>query len=109
MQIDYVHSRGHNEPMTPQINYFEDPVTHLPQSPARYGRPFPAFTNITMTSTGKSAPDGPNRANMARSPSATRLREAFRLWADAKQVRVSLRQSNLVAELRQSAKDARNC
>src|SRR3989442_2488064 len=59
MQIDYVHSRGYNEPMTPQINYFEDPVTHLPQSPARYGRPYPAYTNITMTtSTGKSAYDG---------------------------------------------------
>src|SRR5205823_6226631 len=56
---DYVHSRGHNEPMTPQINYFEDPVTHLPQSPARYGRPYPAYTNIVMsTSTGKSAYDG---------------------------------------------------
>jgi len=59
MQIDYVHSRGTNEPMTPQINFFEDPVTHLPLSPARFGRPFPAYTNITMTtSTGKSAYDG---------------------------------------------------
>jgi aryl-alcohol dehydrogenase-like predicted oxidoreductase len=36
-----------------------DPVTHLPRSPALYGRPYPAFTNITMTtSTGKSAYDG---------------------------------------------------
>jgi len=59
MQIDYVHSRGYNEPMTPQINYFEDPVTHLPLNPARYGRPYPAYTTITMTtSTGKSAYDG---------------------------------------------------
>jgi Carboxypeptidase regulatory-like domain/TonB dependent receptor len=59
MQIDYVHSRGHNEPMTPQINYFEDPVTHLPRNPAIFGRPYPAYTNIVMTtSTGKSAYDG---------------------------------------------------
>jgi outer membrane receptor protein involved in Fe transport len=59
MQIDYVHSRGYNEPMTPSVNFFEDPVTHLPLNPAQYGRPFPAYTNITMTtSTGKSAYDG---------------------------------------------------
>jgi len=59
MQIDYVHSRGYNEPMTPSVNFFEDPVTHLPQSPARFGRPYPAYTTITMTtSTGKSAYDG---------------------------------------------------
>jgi hypothetical protein len=59
MQIDYVHSRGWNEPMTPLVNFFEDPVTHFPQTPARFGRPFPAYTNITMTtSTGKSAYDG---------------------------------------------------
>jgi len=59
MQIDYVHSRGRNEPMTPSVNFFEDPVTHLPLNPARYGRPYPAYTNITMTtSTGKSAYDG---------------------------------------------------
>jgi hypothetical protein len=54
-----VHSRGYNEPMTPSVNFFEDPVTHLPQSPARFGRPYPAYTTITMTtSTGKSAYDG---------------------------------------------------
>jgi hypothetical protein len=59
LQIDYVHSRGTNEPMTPQINYFEDPTTHLPLNPAVHGRPYPAYTNITMTtSTGKSAYDG---------------------------------------------------
>jgi outer membrane receptor protein involved in Fe transport len=59
MQIDYVHTRGSNEPMTPQINYFENPVTGLPEGPATFGRPYPAYTNITMTtSTGKSAYDG---------------------------------------------------
>src|SRR5262249_40794387 len=42
LQIDYVHSKGYNEPMTPSINFFEDPVTHLPLSPVRYGRPYPA-------------------------------------------------------------------
>ena len=45
--------------MTPSINFFEDPVTHFPQTPSRFGRPYPAYTNITMTtSTGKSAYDG---------------------------------------------------
>ncbi|PYR28443.1 MAG: hypothetical protein DMF98_02860 [Acidobacteria bacterium] len=59
MQIDFVHSKGYDEPMTPSINYFEDPATHLPLNPARYGRPYPAYTNITMTtSTGKSLYDG---------------------------------------------------
>lgn len=59
LQVDYIHSRGKNEPMTPSINFLEDQVTHLPLSPAKFGRPYPAFTNITMTtSTGKSAYDG---------------------------------------------------
>src|SRR5260370_11181574 len=59
MQIDYVHTKGRFEPMTPSINFFEDPVTQLPLSPAVYGRPFPQYTNITMTtSTGKSLYDG---------------------------------------------------
>jgi outer membrane receptor protein involved in Fe transport len=59
LQIDYVHSKGYNEPMTPSINFFEDPATHLPLSPAKFGRPYPAYTNITMTtSTGKSQYDG---------------------------------------------------
>jgi hypothetical protein len=45
--------------MTPSVNFFEDPVTHLPLSPAKFGRPFPQYTNITMTtSTGKSQYDG---------------------------------------------------
>ena len=34
-------------------------VTHLPLRPATFGRPFPQYTNITMTtSTGKSQYDG---------------------------------------------------
>ncbi|HTK28521.1 MAG TPA: TonB-dependent receptor [Vicinamibacterales bacterium] len=58
-QADFIHTQGRYEPMTPQVNYFEDPVTHLPESPAKFGRPFPAYTNITMTtSTGKSQYDG---------------------------------------------------
>jgi hypothetical protein len=58
-QADFIHAKGRYEPMTPQINYFEDPVTGLPLSPAKYGRPYPAYTNITMTtSTGKSQYDG---------------------------------------------------
>ena len=34
-------------------------MTHLPRNPATFGRPYPAYTNIVMTtSTGKSAYDG---------------------------------------------------
>jgi len=59
LQVDFVHSKGQFEPMTPSINFFEDPVTHLPLNPAVYGRPYPQYTNITMTtSTGKSQYDG---------------------------------------------------
>jgi len=59
LQVDFVHAKGRFEPMTPQINYIENPATHLPLSPAVYGRPYPAYTNIVMTtSTGKSQYDG---------------------------------------------------
>jgi hypothetical protein len=59
LQVDFIHARGRYEPMTPSINYFADPTTHLPLNPAVYGRPYPAYTNITMTtSTGKSEYDG---------------------------------------------------
>jgi hypothetical protein len=59
LQIDYLHSKGYDEPLTPQINYFEDPMTHLPLRPATFGRPYPQFTNITFTtSRGKSKYDG---------------------------------------------------
>ncbi|HEY2905529.1 MAG TPA: TonB-dependent receptor [Vicinamibacterales bacterium] len=59
LQVDYVRSVGRYEPMTPSINFFEDPVTGLPENPAKFGRPFPQYTNITMTtSTGKSQYDG---------------------------------------------------
>ena len=59
LQVDFVHAKGRFEPMTPQINYFENPTTHLPLSPAVSGRPYPAYTNIVMTtSTGKSQYDG---------------------------------------------------
>ncbi len=59
MQLDYIHTKGINEPMTPSINYFEDPATGLPLNPAKYGRPYPGYTTVTMTtSTGKSQYDG---------------------------------------------------
>ena len=67
-QADFIHTKGRFEPMTPQVNYFEDPVTHLPLSPAKYGRPYPGYTNITMTtSTGKSQYDGLQMGFNARS------------------------------------------
>jgi hypothetical protein len=59
LQVDYIHTKGHNEPMTPRINYFEDPVTHLPLDPTIHGRPYPRYNNITLTtSQGKSRYDG---------------------------------------------------
>jgi hypothetical protein len=57
--VDFVHSKGYNEPLTPRINYFEDPATHLPLNPSVYGRPYPAYNNITLTtSQGRSRYDG---------------------------------------------------
>ena len=58
LQADYIHTKGRYEPMTPSVNFFEDPVTGFPLNPAKFGRPYPAYTNITMTtSTGKSQYD----------------------------------------------------
>lgn len=59
VQADYIHTKGKNEPMTKQINYFEDPATHLPLDPTIFGRPFPNYNQITLTSSdGKSQYDG---------------------------------------------------
>src|SRR5262249_26241055 len=59
LQVDYVHTTARFEPMTPSINYFANPTTPLPLNPASAGRPYPAYTTITMTtSTGKSQYDG---------------------------------------------------
>ena len=38
---------GFNEPRARSINFFEDPVTHLPKDPRIFGRPNPQFVNIT--------------------------------------------------------------
>jgi hypothetical protein len=58
LHADYIHTRGRNEPMTPRINYFEDPITHLPLDPTIHGRPYPRYNNITLTtSQGKSRYD----------------------------------------------------
>jgi len=59
VQMDYIHSRGFNEPRSRRINYFEDPATHLPMNPTRFGRPFPQFLEITRyETTAKSEYDG---------------------------------------------------
>src|SRR5688572_14086480 len=50
VQMDYIHSKGFNEPRARSINFFEDPVTHLPIHP-RNGRPFPQFNEITRYET----------------------------------------------------------
>jgi hypothetical protein len=59
LTVDYVHTKGYDEPMTPSVNFFEDPNTHLPLRPSTFGRPHPQYTNITLTtSRGKSRYDG---------------------------------------------------
>lgn len=51
VQMDFVHSEGFNEPRARSINFFEDPVTHLPIHPTRGGRPYPQFNEITRYET----------------------------------------------------------
>jgi hypothetical protein len=59
LQADYIHTKGVNEPLTPRVNYFEDPATHLPRDPTIFGRPYPRYNNITLTtSDGRSMYDG---------------------------------------------------
>ena len=54
-QMDYVHSRGFNEPRARSINFFEDPATHLPKDPRIFGRPHPQYVNITRYETTASS------------------------------------------------------
>jgi outer membrane receptor protein involved in Fe transport len=53
VQLDYIHSEGFNEPRARSINFFEDPVTHLPIHPTTSGRgrPYRQFNNITRYET----------------------------------------------------------
>ena len=59
VQMDYVHSDGFNEPRARSINFFEDPVLHVPIHPTRgialglsaNGRPYPQYNNITRYET----------------------------------------------------------
>jgi hypothetical protein len=51
VQMDFVHANGFNEPRARSVNLFEDPATHLPLDPRRFGRPFPQFINITRYET----------------------------------------------------------
>lgn len=50
VQMDYIHTEGFNEPRARSINFFEDPVTHLPIHP-RNGRPYPQYNDITRYET----------------------------------------------------------
>ena len=54
-QVDYVHSNGFNEPRARNINFFEDPVTHLPRHPSTAGRPYPQYNEITRYETTASS------------------------------------------------------
>ncbi len=51
VQMDYIHTDGFNEPRNRSINFFEDPVTHLPIHPTRGGRPYPQYNEITRYET----------------------------------------------------------
>jgi hypothetical protein len=50
VQMDYIHTEGFNEPRSRSINFFEDPVTHLPIHP-RNGRPYPQYNEISRYET----------------------------------------------------------
>ncbi|MGQ0733643.1 MAG: TonB-dependent receptor [Acidobacteriota bacterium] len=54
VQLDFIRAEGFNEPRSRSINFFEDPVTHLPIHP-RNGRPFPQFNDITRYETTASS------------------------------------------------------
>jgi hypothetical protein len=57
--MDYVHTRGFNEPRARSINFFEDLATHLPRDPRVFGRPYPQYIDITLyETTAKSEYDG---------------------------------------------------
>jgi outer membrane receptor protein involved in Fe transport len=59
VQADYIYSKGRDEPLTPRVNYFEDPQTHLPLDPTIFGKPYPEFGQITLTtSDGRSEYSG---------------------------------------------------
>jgi outer membrane receptor protein involved in Fe transport len=59
VQMDYVHTRGFNEPRARLINFFEDLATHLPRDPRIFGRPYPQYIDITLyETTAKSEYDG---------------------------------------------------
>lgn len=59
VQADYIYAKGRDEPLTPRINFFEDPVTHLPLDPTIFGKPYPEYGQITLTtSDGKSEYSG---------------------------------------------------
>jgi hypothetical protein len=77
-QLDYVHSKGVNEPRARSINFFEDPATHLPLNPSRFGRPYPQYLNITRYETSaKSLYDGFQLGFTARQSGPPWLRYQF--------------------------------
>jgi len=51
VQLDFVHSDGFNEPRSRNINFFEDPVTHLPMDPRIHRRPYPQYIDVTRYET----------------------------------------------------------
>jgi hypothetical protein len=58
-EADYVHSNGRHLQMSRNINFFEDPVLHVPLHPTIAGRPYPQFSDITRYETwGRSRYDG---------------------------------------------------
>jgi outer membrane receptor protein involved in Fe transport len=78
VQMDYIHSNGYDEPRSRRINYFEDPVTHLPKNPTTFGRPYPQYLEITRyETTAKSEYDGWQVGFQARDFGPAWLRSQF--------------------------------
>src|SRR5262245_6780653 len=78
LQMDYIHSNGFNEPRARRVNYFEDPVLHVPKNPAQFGRPNPQFLEITRYETNaKSEYDGWQVGFQGREVGPPRFRSQF--------------------------------
>jgi hypothetical protein len=59
IQADYVHTNGHHQQMSRNVNLFENPTQHTPLDPTVNGRPNPAYLDITKYETwGESRYDG---------------------------------------------------
>jgi TonB dependent receptor-like, beta-barrel len=83
-QADYVYTAGRHLQMSRNINFFEDPVRHIPLNPQIFGRPHSQFTDITRYETwGRSRYDGAQFGfTLRRGPAWYELQSTYTLsWA----------------------------